>query len=469
LRLRVHAKYFTLLLALAAAAGCATIGMPGEGAVIRAKDKVIRSLVHIRPVKESFASGQKEEYVVEGSGFIISRDGYVVTNEHVAGETTLVRCVLYDKTEVGAEVVGTDPFTDIAVLKLHGDRTDLPAAKLGNSDHIEPGQTVLALGSPHGLSRSISKGIVSVTDRYLGEEGPRPAPYNTWIQTDAAINPGNSGGPLVNLRGEVIGINTRKLSGAENVGFAIPINAAKEVIDAIIKHGRVPRSWIGVRLQEMTSKTEDPTQKGVVVGDVDPLGPAAEAGLAPGDVIVAANGEPVHARFEEDLPKVLKRIADLPVGTVTTFTVQRGGETRDIAIQTKEERDYKGEEVEFPAWGFTAADLTPEIVQAARLPSDRGIVIAGVEVGTVAAQAGIRAGDIVLSVDGKEIAHLAEFKEMYEAIKQAGKLLVLLDVKRGALTRFELLKLEPGAESAGAPEQENETGAENGDNLNEEG
>lgn len=464
--MRIHAKWFVLL--LLAAAGCATVRVPGERAVIRAKNTIIPSLVHIRPVKETFASGQKEEYVVEGSGFIISPDGYVVTNEHVAGESTLVRCVLHDKTEVDAEVVGTDRFTDIAVLKLQGDHTNLPAAKLGNSDLIEPGQTVLALGSPHGLSRSISKGIVSVTQRYLGDAGPRPAPYNTWIQTDAAINPGNSGGPLVNLGGAVVGINTRKLSGADNVGFAIPINAAKEVIDAIIEHGRVPRSWIGVRLQEMTSKTDDPTQKGVVVGDVDPLGPAAEAGLKPGDVIVAVNGQAVHARFEEDLPTVLKRIAELPIGSSAVFTVQRGDEAQDITIETKEERDYKGEEVEFPVWGFTAADLTPAIVQAARLSSNRGIVISGVEVGTVAAEAGLKKGDIVLSVDEQEIANLAEFQEIYEAANEAEKRLVLLDVKRGALTRFELLKLEPDAESAADSDEENETDTENGDQLNEE-
>ncbi|MFO7973122.1 MAG: trypsin-like peptidase domain-containing protein [Candidatus Hydrogenedentota bacterium] len=464
--MRLYTKCLVLL--LAAAAGCATIGNPGERAVIRAKDKIIPSLVHIRPVKETFASGQKKEYVVEGSGFIILPGGYVVTNEHVAGESTLVRCVLHDKSEVDAEVVGTDRFTDIAVLKLQSDRKDLPAAKLGDSDLIEPGQTVLALGSPHGLSRSISKGIVSVTERYLGEVGPRPAPYNTWIQTDAAINPGNSGGPLVNLRGEVVGINTRKLSGADNVGFAIPINAAKAVIDAIIEQGRVPRSWIGVRLQEMMRKTDDPSQKGVVVADVDPLGPAAEADLTPGDVIVAVNGEPVHARFQEDLPGVLKRIADLPIGSRAVFTVQRNEETQDITIETMEERDYKGEEVEFPVWGFAASDVTPAIVQAARLPSRRGIVVAGVEVGTPASEAGLKKGDIVLSVNGEEIANLAEFQQRYEAINEAGKRLVLLDVKRGALTRFELLKLEPDEGDTDVQEEETEIGTENGDILNEE-
>ncbi len=462
--------WFKCLVPLALlAAGCATMGSPGERAVINAKNKVIPSLVHIRPVKETFASGQKQEYVVEGSGFILSPDGYVVTNEHVAGDSTLVRCVLYNKTEVDAEVVGTDRYTDIAVLKLKTGEQHLPAAKLGDSSRIEPGQTVLALGSPHGLSRSISKGIVSVTDRYLGDEGPRPAPYNTWIQTDAAINPGNSGGPLVNLKGEVVGINTRKLSGADNVGFAIPVNAAREVIEAIIEHGRVPRSWVGIRLQEMTSKTDDPSQRGAIVADVDPLGPAAETGIVPGDVVVAVNGQPIHARFQEDLPPVLKHIADLPVGSSATFTVQRGAETQDIAVVTKEESDYKGEEVEFATWGFAASDLTPAIVQAARLPSSRGIVIAGVEVGTAAAGTGLRKGDIVLSIDGMEIANLEEFQKQYDAINEAAKRLVLLDVKRGALTRFELLKLEPGTEGEGmAAQQDIEPEMENGEEPDED-
>ncbi len=297
--------------------------------------------------------------------------------------------------------------------------------------------------------------------------GPRPAPYNTWIQTDAAINPGNSGGPLVNLRGEVIGINTRKLTGADNVGFAIPINAAKEVIDAILEHGRVPRSWIGVQLQEMMSKTDDPSQRGVVVGDVDPLGPAAAAQLMPGDVIVAVNGGPVHARFEEDLPGVLSRIAELPVGTQAVFKVQRGGETHDVTIETSEERDFKGEEVAFPEWGFSASDLTPPVVQAARLPSSDGFVIAGVEVGSSAAEAGLRQGDIVLGIDQKPITGLAEFQEVYDTINESGQPLVLLDVKRGALTRFALLKLQSDDHGARGPALSDDPGIQHGEDLDD--
>ncbi len=436
------------------ALGCATTSGLGEGATIRAKNRVVPALVHISPVKEVFSGGKRAEVVVEGSGFIISHDGYVVTNEHVAGETKLVRCVLYNKEELDAEVIGTDRFTDIAVLKLISDRTDYPIVRLGSSDDLEAGQTVLALGSPHGLARSVSKGIVSVTDRYLGEGGSRPALYNTWIQTDAAINPGNSGGPLVNIRGEVIGINTRKMSGADNLGFAIPIDIAKQVVDAIIEHKRVRRSWVGANFQEMTRKTDDPTQRGVVIGDISPLGPAAAAGVQAGDVVTAANGIPVHARFAEDLPAVRKLIADVPVGDELTFTVIRGEEEVVITMTTTEKSNVKGDELEFDEWGFTASQLTPAIVRAARLTSSKGIAVSGAQVGGIAANAGLKQGDIILTVDGQEVENLLGFKDVYDECVASEKRLVLLDVKRGALTRFVLVKQEPEEEADQAEEGE---------------
>ena len=202
----------------------------------------------------------------------------MVTNEHVAGQSTLVRCVLYNKEEYDAEVVGIDKYTDVAVLKLKSDRKNFPKVTLASSKNLEAGQTVLALGSPQGLARSVSMGIISVTDRYLGGRDESIAPYNTWIQTDAAINPGNSGGPLVNIKGQVIGVNARRLGGADNVGFAIPIDIAKQAMDQIIKNGQVIRSNIGVTFQETMSKTDDPKQQGVVIADVDPISTGAEAG-----------------------------------------------------------------------------------------------------------------------------------------------------------------------------------------------
>ncbi len=435
-------KHLVLLLPLLGvlAAGCMTVGPASERAVIQAKDKVAPALVHIRPVKEVYAGGKREEIVVEGSGFIISPDGYVVTNEHVAGESRVVRCVLFAKEEMDAKVVGVDGLTDIAVIKLDTARKDLPYVKLGRSDNLVAGQTVLALGSPHGLARSVSQGIVSVPDRFLDDGGGMTSPYNNWIQTDAAINPGNSGGPLVNLKGEVIGVNARRLNGADNVGFAIPVDVAKQVVEAIIRDGRVRRSWAGVSLQEMMSKTDDPSIKGVVIGNVDPLSPAAEAGVKPGDTLLAVNGAPVDARYAEDLPAVRRLIASLPVGEEAVFQISRGGETTELKVKTEEEAELQGAEVEFKDWGFTATDLTPEIMRRAQLPSRNGVMITGTQDGELAQNAGLGQSDIILGFDGQEITNMAAFKRLVEEAVASKKPLVLLDVKRGALTRYVLLK-----------------------------
>lgn len=426
-----------------------TVGGDSDARLVRAKNKVAPALVHIRPVKEVFRGGRRQEIAVLGSGFIISKDGYVITNEHVAGESNLVRVVLFDKEEVDAEVVGTDKFTDIAVLKLKTDRNDLPTVDLELDKPLEAGQTVLALGSPHGLSRSVSKGIVSVTDRYLADSGTMVSPYNTWIQTDAAINPGNSGGPLVNLSGKVVGVNARRLGGADNVGFAIPIGIAQEVWTEIIETGQVERSWIGVTLQEMVSVTDDASRQGVVIGDVDPLSPAYEAGVRPGDVMLSIDGIATNARFEEDLPPVRKRLADFPVGESLTLDLQRPTGQVSIEVVTEAKGAIKGQEIELGAWGFTVAELTPAIVRRAQLPSRRGVFVSGTRVGGIAATAGLRQGDIILGVDGEDVQGLSDFQEVYRTLVESKKPMVLLDVKRGAVTLFVLVK-QSAAAAAGA-------------------
>ncbi len=441
--------------------GCATVGTSSDASVLRAKNKVAPALVHIRPVKVVFSGGERREEAVVGSGFIISNDGYVVTNEHVAGESTLVRCVLYDKSEFDAEVVGVDKYTDVAVLKLKTDRKDFPKVTLASSKNLEAGQSVLALGSPQGLARSVSMGIISVTDRYLGGRDESVAPYNNWIQTDAAINPGNSGGPLVNLKGQVVGINARRLGGADNVGFAIPIDIAKQVVDQLIEKGQVTRSNIGVTFQETMSKTDDPKQQGVVIADVDPLSTGAEAGLTPGDIMLSVNDVVTNARFEEDLPAVRKLIADLPVDTSVTIKVQRGDEEKEIAVKTQALSDLRGKEVDLADWGFTASELTPAIVRRAQLPSGKGVLISGVQLGSVAGNAGLQQGDIALKLDEKEIENLDAFAAAIKAHISAKTKLVLLQVKRGALTRFVIVKQGEPAAAPAAAEQSN------GDNGNE--
>ena len=448
---RLRKALWLLAPLVALACGCVTMGNVNDAAVIRAKNKVAPALVHIRPVKEVFTSGKKEDVPVMGSGFIISPDGFVVTNEHVAGESKFVRCVLYNKEEVEAEVVGEDRYTDVAVLKLQGDCESMPYAELGSSSALEAGQAVLALGSPHGLARSVSLGIVSVTDRHLADRDTRVSPYNNWIQTDAAINPGNSGGPLVNLKGEVVGINARVLYGAENVGFAIPIDIAKEVIDQIILRGRVERSWLGEILQPMTAKTNDPTQQGVVIADVDPLSPGYEAGLRPGDVMLSVNGQAVNARFEEDLPAVRKLIADLPVGEAVSVRIARGDEEMDLAVTTVAKSELRGREVEFEAWGFTASEVTPAIARRVQLPSTNGVFVIGSQEGGIAANARLEKGDIILKVDDEEIEDLTQFQDLYRERVESRKRLVLLDVRRGALTRFVLVKQEAADEPEPEP------------------
>lgn len=432
----------TLLAANEAAFGAS------QRAVIRAKEKVEPALVHVRPVKEVFRRGQRREVAVTGSGFIISPDGYVVTNAHVAGkESNFVKCVLYNREEVEAEIVGVDEYTDIAVLKLKTDRTDLPHVELGRSQDVQSGITVLALGSPHGLSRSVSMGIVSVTDRNLENFGSGVAPYNNWIQTDAAINPGNSGGPLVDLSGRVIGINTRKLTGADNIGFAIPIDVAREVIDELLAYGQVTRSTIGVTFQEMRSTTDDPTRPGVVIGDVSPISPAFQAGLQPGDILLAVNGTPTNARFTEDLPAVRKLVADLPVNSEAELTVQRGGETRTVTVTTEALTEVDGDEVEFEEWGCTIGELTPNIRRSARLAADSGgVFISGVRPGGLAALSGLLPNDIILEFDEVPVEGLPAFSDAYHHAIGNQQRLVLLTIKRGALTLFKMVKQQTGEE-----------------------
>ena len=443
-------RFFLLILLLAAGAllrltGCATLAGDMQQQVLSAKNAVAPGLVHIRPIKEVFVAGQRHEVLTVGSGFIISPDGYVVTNEHVAGESSQVLCVLSDNTEKEARVVGTDPETDIAVLKLEVSKP-LPHVKLGRSASLEAGQMVLAMGSPHGLSRSVSLGIVSVTDRYLGEAAGLPGPYTMWIQTDAAINPGNSGGPLVNLKGEVIGINTLALMGAENVGFALPIDTAREVVDALIADGRVQRSGLGLMFQEMLAKTDDPNLHGVVIADVAPLSTGSEAGVRPGDILVSVNGRPVNARFEEDLPAVRKVISDLPVGEPAQLELLRNEETLTLEVVTEERLAARGTQAEFLEWGFTVAELTPELARRAQLSGRTGLLVSGCLPGGIAASAGLVPGDIILEIDGESVYGLSQFGQIYETLIASRKKLVMLFVQRGALTRFVLVNSETETE-----------------------
>lgn len=337
--------------------------------ILEAKEKVFPALVHIQPIKEIYASGEKRQVQVTGSGVIISEDGFVVTNNHVAEQARFVRCTLSSRHELEAEVVGLDPWTDLAVLKLDlkkGGLSKVPYAKFGNSEQIEVGQIVMALGSPLGLSRSLSMGVISSKDRYFDDVGEMVSPFNLWIQTDAAINPGNSGGPLVNLNGEVIGINARAVIFGENLGFAIPSNTVKFVINQIIDRGEVERSWIGVDWQEIkeyrTYKNQ-PDLEGVLIASVEENSPAEEADLKPGFVVTKINNKPVSAVYQEELPKLRLLISNLPIESKMTFEVKTDQGRREISLITEKQGKFTGNEFVCDEWGLSVKELTPELLK----------------------------------------------------------------------------------------------------------
>ena len=439
-----------VLIALAvtglAVQGCSVARLALQGSVqerlIAAERNVMPAVVHVKPIKEVYLAGERRKIPFTGSGVIISPDGYVITNSHVAAKARSVKCTLDSKEDVPAEVVGVDEFTDIAVLKLdlsqRGD--EVPYAVLGDSDQMRVGDWVIAMGSPHGLSRTVSLGIVSAADRYLGDETTGISPYHTWIQTDAAINRGNSGGPLVNLEGKVVGINSRVLLGATGLGFAIPINVVGEIKNKLIQSGKVSRSWIGVDLQEMESLPGLEQTRGVLVGGISERSPALGAGLAAGDIIVSYDGVPVSAKFKEELPAINKLIADTPIGETVEIVALRGGVSRTFSVTTAAKGAFQGEELECEEWGLTVREVTESMARLAKLDRKMGVVVSGVRVGGPANNAALTVGEIILGVDGTTVDDLESFNTLYERITEQEKELVLLDAKRGPLTRFVLLK-----------------------------
>jgi len=429
-RIRRRAALLGLAVAVAAA-GCITTGSGRERAVIRAKDLVAPALVHIRPVKEIFTSGKREEVQVVGSGFIISPDGYVVTNEHVAGESKFVRCVLYNKNESEAKVVGVDPYTDIAVLKLDVGGEKLPFVRLGVSSRLKAGQTVLALGSPHGLARSVSAGIVSVTDRYLEDRGEEMvSPFNTWIQTDAAINPGNSGGALINTRGELVGINNLIISNTGSyagLGFAIPIDVAQGVMDDIIKHGRVIHGYLGIRMDDLTPDKAEffgvQRGEGVIITAVDKGSPAMKAGVKVNDIVTAVNGKEV-----KNLGELRRNVSAIHPGEKAGLQLLREGKSMSVMVTVDKRPDEPVEAVKPEEekatpelallLGVGLTDLNDEYRQKLELPDDvRGVLVTEVEAGSPAEEAGLGQRDVIVKFNLKPAGDLAAFKGLVKGMK----------------------------------------------------
>ncbi len=396
-------------------AGCAGI-RPEEEVIQEAKDKVFPAVVFIKPIQREFRGGKMEKVQVFGSGAIISPEGYVVTNNHVAEKATEIKCILSNKEEISAEVVGLDPETDLGVLRLvlaeRRSRAPLPCASFGDSRRLRVGELVMAMGAPHGFERSVSRGIVSSLERYFDF-----APYNTWIQTDAAINPGNSGGPLVNIRGEIVGINARSMRGAENLSFAIPSEIVQDVVARILKEGKVARAWTGIKFQALKDFSRSSyidAKQGVLVASVDEGSPAEKAQLRAGDIIIAVEGESVHGMYETDLPDVERRFADLPVGRPAKVEIHRGDESLQVPVTPTTKGKQEGEDFECKRWDLTVKEITKFSDKFLHFMRPRGIYVQGVKPAGNARASGLLPFDVILQIGDRAIDSLKDVRAAYE-------------------------------------------------------
>jgi serine protease Do len=370
-----------------------------------------------------------------GSGFVISSDGYILTNNHVVDDANQIKIKLADGKEYDAKVVGRDPKTDLALLKAEG-VSGLQSLQLGDSDSLKVGNWVVAVGSPFGLEQTVTAGIVSAKGRVIGS-----GPYDNFIQTDASINPGNSGGPLLNTEGEVIGINTAIFSqsgGNVGIGFAIPVNMAKEIVPQLKDKGHVTRGWLGVGIQKITPELSKSfglkDEKGALVAQVVKGGPADKAGIETGDVIVEFDGKNVDD--SKDLPRM---VASIPVGKTVAVKVLRVGTVvdREVKIGEMEQKAEVADASTRKPLGMTVQNITPEIAKGLGLKSETGVVVANVVSGSPAAKADIRSGDVIQQVNKKPVKDVEDFKQKIESAKDQETILLL--IQRGENTLFAAL------------------------------
>ncbi|MHB8910528.1 MAG: DegQ family serine endoprotease [Syntrophales bacterium] len=365
-----------------------------------------------------------------GSGFIISPDGYIFTNNHVVEQADKIIVKLSDGKEYEAKVIGKDAKTDIALIKVKS--TDsLPVAETGDSDKLRVGDWVLAIGNPFGLEQTVTAGIVSAKGRVIGA-----GPYDNFIQTDASINPGNSGGPLFNMEGKVIGINTAIVAQGQGIGFAIPISMAKTILPDLKAKGKVTRGWLGISVQDISEdiaknmKLKD--RSGALIADVFKGDPADKAGLKSGDVITEINGKKI-----KDTHELLMIIAGFRVGETVKIKILRDGQEKDVSIavaERKEQAELVAAGESGQAFGMIVQEITPEIAKHLGLSTKRGVIVVEVQEGSTADEVGIQPQDIILQVNKTKITTMKEYvQELKKAGEKGG---ILLLIKRGKSTFF---------------------------------
>ena len=397
-------------------------------AMSRGFNRLLEAVVRIDVREIEFEDGARRFTGGIGSGVIISGDGLILTNAHVASPQAVeISVTLASLERVNARLVGWDHWTDLAVLRLDLDevrrrKLAFTVADFGDSSGLYSGQTVFAVGTPYGLTRTLTRGIISNNNRPFedtrGVRGYETGQFNTWLQTDAAINPGNSGGPLVTEDGQVIGINSRAYIGAENLGFAIPSNVARRVSAELVQHGTITRSYLGLVpgvLQDLENFYALAVNTGLLLNGVDPGSPAARAGLRAGDVVLTLNGQKLDGRFPEQLPPIQQTIASLPVGSTVQLEVKRGPQTLVITVQTEKLVSRVGEEWAFEKWGLSVRKVTRAFARENQLADESGVIVLGVQPGYPAATAGLARGDIITKVGSEVVTELDKLKRIYEA------------------------------------------------------
>ncbi len=385
------------------------------------------------PFKDFFAPFFGEEMPREfkqqslGSGFIIDREGYIVTNNHVIDKADQIKVRLSNKKEFDAEVIGRDPKTDLALIKI-APSSNLKPLKMGNSDKLKVGTWVVAIGSPFGLEQTVTAGIVSAKGRVIGS-----GPYDDFIQTDASINPGNSGGPLFNMEGDVVGINTAIVASGQGIGFAIPINLAAGIIEQLKESGKVTRAWLGVGIQDLTPELAEyydlDRNKGVLVTKVYEDNPAAEAGIRPNDLIISVNGREVSSSRE-----LSRIIAESPIDRNTEIRLIRSGKEKKVSVKLKKRDDDEMLNKEpgegRSQLGINLREMNPEI--ARRLGFDeneKGVLVTAIKSGSKASQAGIKQGDLIKEINHHTIRTIDDFKEKFDQIREGRPIRLL--IRRG--------------------------------------
>jgi len=416
--------------------------------------KIVKSIQRLSPFqnkefKDFFGDeffrhffGQRPEQEMKqrslGSGVVVSGDGYILTNNHVVADADEILVTLSDKKKYEAQIIGRDPKTDLALIKIKTENT-IPSARLGDSDKLMVGDWVVAIGNPFGLGSTVTAGIVSAKGRVIGA-----GPYDNFIQTDASINPGNSGGPLFNLNGEVIGVNTAIVSqsgGNVGIGFAIPINMAKSVMPQLKERGKVIRGWLGVSIQVVTQEIKDKfdlkTEEGALIGEVTKGSPADKGGLKRGDVIINFDGKKVEAM--NTLPAM---VAETLVGKEVEILIIRKGKEKRLTITIGELEEDARVAATTPrieeSFGLSVQELTPEIAESLSLKDEKGVVISGVKKGSPASDAGLQRGDLIQEIEHEQVENLSDYKRIMK--KSSSKKQILIVIKHRGHSRYVVLK-----------------------------